>query len=338
MKLSYALVAAVIITTGVTAGAQSTGPPRSSSVNTNESFAPGSIKGTVVGPDGHPLESAVRITLQDLRGSPVTTFTDNEGRFEMRGVTPGSYTLEAEGDRDRYDPGSVHLEVNRQQTTLTTISLRQKANTRPVKANGTTVSVGESDANAPTKARLEFQKASKAVREGRRDEGIEHLRNAVSIYPAYLMAHNDLGAQLLEAGKLEEAQTELELAIKIDPNAFNPHLNLGILLYRQHQLAEALEQLNKAVSIKSDSAQAYFHRGMVQIALQDNEAAAKDLKTSHQLGAATFSIALFYLGQVYLDLGQQREALECFNAFLHASPNSPKAAEAKRMVEMIGSK
>jgi Flp pilus assembly protein TadD len=335
MKIFNAFVAGMIIVTGVTASAQSTGPPRPSSVNTNGSFTAGSIKGTVVGPDGRPLESAVRITLQDLRGSPSTTFTDNQGRFEMRGIAPGSYTLEAEGDRDLYDPGSVRLEVNRQETTLTTISLRQKANTRPVKANGTTVSVGESDAGVPAKARLEFQKASKAVREGRRDEGIEHLRNAISIYPAYLMAHNDLGAQLLEAGQLEEAQTELEVAIKIDPNSFNPHLNFGILLYREHRFAEALEKLDKAVSIKSDSAQAYFHRGMVQMALQNNEAAAKDLKTSYQLGGTAFSVALFYLGQLYLDLGQQREALESFSAFLKASPTSPKAAEAKRMVEML---
>jgi len=247
----------------------------------------------VVSPGGRPLEAAVKVTLQDLRGSPITVFTDYQGRFEMRGIAPGTYLLEADGDNDKYDPGSVRVDVHRQTTTVATISLVAKRATKPTEASGTTVSTGEITANVPVKAKREFEKASKAVREGKTAEAIGYLRKAISIYPDYLAAHNDLGAQLLETGEFEEAQAEFEKAIEIDPKAFNPYLNLGILSYRTHEFAEAMTKLNKAVSIKSDSAHAYFYRGLVHIALQENADAIKDLKTSYDLGGKALSTALF---------------------------------------------
>ena len=60
------------------------------------------------------------------------------------------------------------------------------------------------------------------------------------------MAHNDLGAQLLELNRLDEAEKQLRLALEIDPAAFNPTINLGIVLLKKHEIQSAIAVLEKA--------------------------------------------------------------------------------------------
>ncbi len=55
----------------------------------------GLIRGTVVGPDGHPLDAAI-VTLLDGLGETVTSVPARGGRFELAGVAPGTYSLRAD--------------------------------------------------------------------------------------------------------------------------------------------------------------------------------------------------------------------------------------------------
>src|SRR5438128_1583718 len=72
------------------------GPPVSPAASGGVSA--GSIRGRVVLTNGAPVSQAVKVTLLNLRGSRDMVFTDNQGQFEFRGLNPGEYTLEIEGD------------------------------------------------------------------------------------------------------------------------------------------------------------------------------------------------------------------------------------------------
>src|ERR1041385_5280343 len=61
----------------------------------------GSIRGTVVMPDGSQLSEAVKVTLKALRGDVNTLYTDQQGRFEMVNIALGQYTIEVDADRER---------------------------------------------------------------------------------------------------------------------------------------------------------------------------------------------------------------------------------------------
>ena len=324
-----------VLLISIAASAQSTNPGRQPSGNVGLPSESGSVVGTVVTPQGRPLEYAVRITVQDLRGSPITVFTDSQGRFEMRGVPVGSYNVEAESGDEHFDSGVAQIEVNKQSTTLVTISLKEKRIATITQPGGTVISAGEADQNVPSKARDEFEKGIKAARTDKRQEAISAFRKAIAIYPRYLAAHNDLGAQLLEQGSFDEAQAEFEAALAIDPNAFNPILNLGILFCRTHQFDEARARLDNAISLKSDSAEAYYYRGQAHAALDEKDEAIKDLKTSHNLGGKALSIALYKLGEVYADMNDPSQAVGYFEAYLRESPNGVNAADAKRMINLL---
>ena len=55
----------------------------------------GTVDGTVVGPDGNPVDGAV-VTLLDGLGAPLTSVVTQAGQFRLTNVAPGTYSLRAD--------------------------------------------------------------------------------------------------------------------------------------------------------------------------------------------------------------------------------------------------
>lgn len=302
----------------------------------NSVFAqtPGRITGRLFLPNGSYLNESIRISLETGRGVKSTVFTDNQGQFTFPGLTPGTYVLVIEGDRVRYETTTANCEVFPGSPALLNIVLREKKTSSSAK-NGNSIAVAELDAAVPSKAKKEFDRASVAAHEGKTKEAIAHLRQALAIYPRYLMALNDLGAQLLSEGKLEEAAEELRKALEIEPKAFNPNLNLGIVLVQQQKFADAAAPLKAAVSLDASSAAARLYNGIALEGVHNYSEAERELRTAHELGGNPFALALFHLGEVYLDLGDRARAATALRDYLREAPTGNKAAQARSLLATI---
>ncbi len=294
----------------------------------------GSISGNVVLPNGAFLNERARITLQTDRGVRSSVYTDNQGHFQFNGLTPTVYEIVIEADGDRFEIAKVTVEVFPGAPSIVHINLKEK---KPSERKGpaTAVSTGELDPAIPTQAKREFERASDASKSGRTEDAIGHLRKAVEIYPAYLMAHNDLGAQLLSQGKLDEASSEFRRAIQIDPKAFNPRLNLGIVLVQQHQFAEAAGMLRAALALQPNSPAARLYNGLALEASDDLNGAEQELNIAHDLGGAAYARALFHLGQIYVNRGERERGRKMFESYLREAPNGPDAAQARKMISAL---
>lgn len=300
----------------------------------------GSIRGRVVMPNGAPVEQAVRVTLSGRidRGAQNMIFTDQQGLFEIRNVQPGVYNVEAEGDRQlQLEGGSERVEVIANATVAVTVYLKEKnvsvVERRP--AGGMLVSVGELDAKVPERARKEFESASRLAKEGKTSEAIAGLRRAVEIYPNYVSARNDLGTLLFSAGKLDEAADELRSAISINPKAFNPQMNLGIVLVYQQKFADAAQALDRALSLDSTAPSAHLYAGLAYEGLGEGERAERELTTAYHDGGAKYAVALFHLGQLYMEQGKREQALQSFEAYLRDAPSAANAEQVRRLMAML---
>src|ERR1044072_624394 len=292
----------------------------------------GSIRGNVLTPEGNQLSGAVKVTLKVMRGDQITAYTDQAGRFELLGVPQGDYTIEADSDRDRrFDPGTERIGVRRGISTFVTIYLKEKK-VDAATAGDKSVSVAMLNQKVPKAARREFDNAVRATTEGNATEAIAALRRAIAIYPDYLMAHNDLGAQLLEQGQLEEAASELRAAIKIDPKAANPQINLGIVLERQNNFAESLATLDKALSLDPTSAVAHLYAGIDSVKLNNTARAETELKAAYELGGTTYAIALLHLGQLYAKKGERAMAITALESYLREAPDAANVAQVKKLI------
>lgn len=297
----------------------------------------GSIHGRVVMPDGSPVTQPIRLTLSVLRGDQSTTYTDSQGMFEIGDLTPGNYTLAAEEDRERKLEAREQVRVFSRAPTVVTLYLKEKGDaTRAGPAsNSNVVSAAELEQKVPAAAAREFERGSKAGQEGKLDEAVAHLRKAVSIYPDYLKAHNDLATFLLAQGRLDEAAEELRRAVEIDPRAFNPRLNLGIVLVGQHEFAGAADSLEKALSLDASSPAAHLYAGLARLGLNDSDRAEREFSTAYELGGAKYALAQYHLGQLYMNKGERARALKAFETYLHDAPEAPNAEQVRRLISIL---
>ena len=294
----------------------------------------GSISGNVVLPNGAYLNERARITLKTDRGVKSNVYTDNQGHFQFNGLTPTVYEIVVEADGDRFEIARVTVEVFPGGPSILNISLKEKKPSGP-QSSATAVSTGELDQAIPTQAKREFERASDASKSGRTEEAIGHLRNAIALYPTYLMAHNDLGAQLLDQGKLDEAAAEFRRAIQIDSKAFNPCLNLGIVLVQQRKFSEAAETLKTALALQPNSPAAILYHGLALEGTNDLNGAERELATAHDLGGPPYAIALYHLGQIYMNKGEREQARKAFEGYVREAPGGPNATQARKMIGIL---
>jgi Tfp pilus assembly protein PilF len=286
----------------------------------------------VVQQNGNPLNEAVLVRLENIRGTKTTAFTDSLGQFDFLGLMPGIYYVVVDGDNHQ-DGGTVTTEVFPNAPSIVTLMVRLRT-PKPTK-KATSVSAGELSQQVPSAAQKQFDRASTASKQGKPEDAIIHYRKAIAIYPNFLMARNDLGAQLMTLGKLDEAAEELRAAIAIDPKAFNPRLNLGMVLVKQHNFAEGAGELRKALSLDSTSASAHFYLGLALVGTDDSPNAEKEFKTAYNIGGAKYALALFHLGELYFNRGERDAALKAFQQYLHESPDATNAAHVRQMIAML---
>ena len=293
----------------------------------------GSVRGRVVMPGGRFVSQSIKVTLLTVNGPQGLAFTDSQGWFEFLDLLPGNYEVQAETNGTDYQVVSQNVQVFRGAPSIITIALGE-LNPTSRRSASPSISVGEL-VDVPKSARKEFDLASKAAQENKAEQAIAHLRKAISIYPGFVMARNDLGVQLLAQGKLEEAAEELHRAILLDEKAFNPKLNLGIVLVQEQQFAEAAAVLEQAISLNPESAAGRLYSGEAQLAIGNLDNAEKDLKASYSLGGSSYSLALFYLGQLYMNKGNRELALRSFEIYLREVPNAANGDQVRKLIAML---
>jgi Flp pilus assembly protein TadD len=318
----------------VVAQSQTDNSPRRPGTVT-DSTGVGSISGHVTLPSGDPLNNRVRITLSTLNDPGMVGYTDNNGSFAFNNLRAGNYSIEVVGDAKLYDPTTEQVFLPRGASVVVTIALREKGGTTEKKLGSNVVSTAEADEKVPEAARKEYDKATRLANDGHVAESVESFKKALAIFPNYLRAHNDLGAQYLKLKQLDEAVAQFEAALELNPKVFNPRLNLGIARIQQKNFSDALEHLNQAVSLDSSSAAAHLYLGVVFEETDELPAAERELKTALSLGDKDYAVAHFYLAQLQMKKGDKEQAVSELNIFLKQSPADELAARARRILEEL---
>jgi protein O-mannosyl-transferase len=125
------------------------------------------------------------------------------------------------------------------------------------------------------------------------DSGLDLWSHTLAVNPNNFIAEDNLGDSLLTAGKPDEAYTHFQRAAEIMPRDPWSHGNMGAYLQQQGRLQEAIAEYRTTLSLSRDR---------VMIAL-----------TQANLGSA------------YRDLGDDKDALESYNAAIDMNPYQANA-------------
>lgn len=96
------------------------------------------------------------------------------------------------------------------------------------------------------RARALVARAQELAAVKRYDEALDFLRDALEAYPAYPLAHHEVGVTLAEQGNLPAAEASLRKALEMAPDFARAKQALGEVLRRQKRFDEALPLLSAA--------------------------------------------------------------------------------------------
>jgi Flp pilus assembly protein TadD len=298
------------------------------------------IQGTLLFPSGQRVDRPMRVRLYIATRGEVTTMTDTNGRFLFRRLSPGSYTIIIDGEKD-YEPVNEQTNIiqagrsmgSTEEIIPVQIRLKLKAGDS-VKAE-----VVHADlANVPKPAVELYSSALKLAQDGKNKAAIEKLNQAISAHPDFMLAFNELGVQYQKIGELDKADEALQSALKISPSSFAPLVNHGIVLVRLKKYADAEVDLRAALKENDQSAIAHFYLGRALAYLGNFDEAEKELNTAVTLGGEQMKEAHRYLGAIYHARGDTARAIAQLEIYLKVAPKAEDADAVRQLIRQLKEK
>ena len=154
---------------------------------------------------------------------------------------------------------------------------------------------------------------------GRGDEAIDAYRRAIQLRPAYVQAHTNLAIALHGQGRLDEAIAEYRLAVSLQENSPEAHYNLANALKDAGLVDEAIAEYRQALQLRPRYAQAHANLGSALFLKGEIDEAKAHAEAAIDIDPA-FAEAHNLLGNLAKETGQLDEALAHYRRAFSARP------------------
>jgi tetratricopeptide (TPR) repeat protein len=295
-------------------------------------------------PEAYELRGAIRpaasatVTLFGAT-TPFTTSTlaDERGRFRVRGLARGTYTVSVfvpglgeARQTVEVGPGTAGA-GRRVQATLefkeSDFVLRDALRRRHA--------VSARQLAIPEKAAREYEQAEKDLTRRDAEGAARHLERAVEIAPQFANAWNTLGTIHYQTRRFAQAEECFRRSLEEDPEAYEPLVNLGGVLVTVHKLDEALDYNLHAVLVRPGDALANSQLGMTYFELLRFDLALKYLERARQIDPAHFSHPQLLLAEIHLRQGERSRAADALDDFLTHHPDWPQAGQLRSTIAKL---
>jgi len=295
------------------------------------------IEGRVTLPTGFAAERNIRITLRNSESTLSKFYSNSRGEFRIGNLSEGVYYVQAEVDDKSYSPVEVQIALGRGITMELTLELHENRSVRPLNPGYRVVSAAELSQQVPTEAKKEYEQGIKLVGKANISQAAAHFQRALSIYPEYLAARNDLGAQYLKLGRLDEAESLFRAVLDKDPKNFNAKFNLGLVRIERKDYLDAINQLNEAIAIDSGRPIARLWLGVSFLELADFASAERELTRALITGPTECVAAHYHLARIYLAQKDFEKAAKSVRSYLDEAPKGEYAKEASALEKKLDS-
>lgn len=341
--ITFALAAALLLLVSpISAPAQGGG-----GVDSTGTGGRHTIQGRIYFPSGRGADLRAKVKLQNPSSGELSVLADQDGAFKFANLTAGSYAIIIEAGDD-YEIGreSVFIEGNSSlgrgmrmpsapRTVMVPVYLQLKragkTGTRPGVINAAL-------ASAPKAAADLYVSALDAARAGDSMKAVEQLRSAVSLYPEFGLALNELGVQYLKLNQADKATDVLRQAVRIAPDAVPPRLNYGVALLQKRKFAESESELRQVLRRNDGAATAHLYLGINLIHLRNYVEAEKELQRAITLSANELHVAHYYLGGIYWRNKEYERAADELEKHLREAPKAPDAERIRATIKELRAK
>jgi tetratricopeptide (TPR) repeat protein len=308
------------------------------------------IQGRIYFPSGRRSDvTHIKVTLESSSSERIFVIADMNGSFTFNNLAPGNYTITVDAGQE-YEKAteSVLIEgfsVSRTQNgpdvsrsnVPRTFSVMINLQPKPVVNNKAAV-VNAALSSVPKAAADSYRAALESAKLGDTKKAIDELKTALSLYPNFVLALNELGVQYLKIGETSKAVDALRNAVSLQPDDFTPRLNYGVALLEAKNAAAAEEQLRLAVGKNGSSWSAHMYLGVALIGLRRFSEAEQELLRALDIGGRRIGLPHYWLGGIYWERHEYARAASELQQYLELVPNAPNADRIRGTIKDLQAK
>ena len=302
------------------------------------------LRGKVRTPSGITVNNAI-VELRIGGGAMISqTVTRNDGDFAFSSLSGGEYEVAV--TIAGYEPTVQMARFNQNDRMGFSEVLNIEVLIRPKKdlilaAPGTSYAQ-----DVPKPARAAYERGMTRLREGKSDEGVAALREAIAGFNDYFDAHYALGKELFRTGKDNEALEALERARQINDRQDAVYYMFGLVMMKQGKYAVAEFAFREATRLNANNALSRFYHGqaLIELAVRSNDenqrnndlsAAEKELDRAWERSERRLSEVYLQRARIHERRGQKDAAAADLENYLKAVPEAKNAATIRAAIAKL---
>jgi len=284
-----------------------------------------------------PVSQQLQIDLLNGQGTPVAqSFSDSTGQAVFYITGGGTFRARASG-ADIEDVVSDAVSIAPQDR-LAYIWVRVRPKAGATSANTSSAGTATTTANdlrIPADAKKSFMKGMDALYRHDYQQATEHFEKAVTVYPQYDSAYDNLAVTYMQLGQTGKARAAFERAVQLNDKNADAERNYARLLIANQEYARAEELLSKALVIEPQDPTSLTLISIAQLRMGDVEQALENALKVHQLPHQGLAIAHYVAGRAYEQKQQLQKATEEYEAYLRESPDGPEVQQVRNALARV---
>ena len=314
-------------------------------VSSGDSFAQSNmLRGKVRAVNGVTVNNAI-VELRIGGGAMISqTVTRNDGDFAFSNLSGREYEVSV--SIAGYEPAVQMARFNQNDRMGFSEVINIEVLIRP-KRDLALAPPGTSYAQeVPKRARAAYEKALARLRDGKSDEAVVALREAIATFNDYFDAHYVLGRELFRTGKDNEALEALERARQINDRQDAVYYLFGLVMMKQGKYAVAEFAFGEATRLNANNVWSRFHHGqaLIELAVRTNDerqrntdlsAAEKELDRAWENSEKRLLDVYLQRARIHEIRGQKEAAAADLENYLKAVPEAKNSATIRAAIAKL---
>jgi protein O-mannosyl-transferase len=152
------------------------------------------------------------------------------------------------------------------------------------------------------------------------------FEHAIAVTSDNFLAHETLGATLLDEGDVNAAVAQLNEALRLNPRFPETHYDLGLAMVRLGRSEEAISYFRRAIEIAPGLADAHNNLGGVLASVGRPDAALEEFRAAVRLDPQSRA-ARYNLANSLAETGRDAEAVESYSDVLRLGPRDAEVLD-----------
>ena len=310
-------------------------------VNSGQEIPNNTLRGKVRSVDGLTVNNAI-VELRVGGGAMISqTVTRNDGDFLFSNLASGEYEVAV--TVAGYEPTVQVARFNQSDRMSFAEVVNIEIMIRP-RREAALLAPGTNFAqDVPKPARAAYERGMARLREGKSDEGVAALREAITNFNDYFDAHFALGKELFRTGNDNEALEAFERARQINDRQDAVYYMFGLVMMKEKKYGVAEYAFREATRLNATSAGSHFYhaQSLIELAVRESDQRQRatdldsaDQELNHAWENSNKRLTMVYLqrARIHESRGEREAAARDLESFLKAEPDAKNGAAIREAI------